>query len=473
MSNKMLLTTKLSQKLAMNPQLSQVITLLQYTTLELKQEISNILEKNPLIEVVEEDGSESEADAEDLSWHNGSYISSRNSYSREQPSDDQLENVAIKESLRDYLINQTLNCHFDDTRQLLAEAIIDAIDENGYLSMTLNEILAVIPKDDGVNISLLEQVLKAVQQFDPPGIGARNTQECLSLQIERIETKTDKHIFAQKIVATNALDMERFDLKQLVKITGLAEKEVTEGLKFLKTLDFHPAQYFTSQDLVMDPELYVKKVNNKWKAYLSNSILTRLDVNKQYKTLIKQHSRDKSYKSVLSQLQEAQLLINGIKRRNDTLLSVANYIVEIQAGFFDEGKSELKPMTMSEVAAQLDCHESTISRVTTGKYIATPHGILELKYFFPSHIKTTNGDNKSSTAVKLLIEQLINQEDPGNVYSDDQIAVILKEQDIHISRRTVAKYREEMNIPSSYLRAGMNMIRKTINQEEEADCLPA
>lgn len=467
----MLLTTKLGQKLAMNPQLSQVITLLQYTTLELKQEISNIIEKNPLLELVEEESDDNEPEEGD--WHVAGQ-SGKSTYTSE--SLDQLENVANDESLRDYLIKQTLNCHFDEIEQVLAEAIIDAIDDNGYLSMNMAEIVSAIPNNEQVSQENFESVLKAIQQFDPPGIAARDTQECLLLQLEIIEPRTEKHDFAKKIISTNTLDLDQFDLKYLSKVTGLTDKEVNEGLRLIRTLDFHPGMSFSQQqDLIMDPELYIKKVNGKWKVYLSNSILTRLEVNKQYKALIKQNSRDKAYKTVLNQLQEAQLLINGIKRRNDTLLSVATYLVEKQYDFFDVGKSALKPMTMAEVAFDLDFHESTISRVTTGKYIATPQGTLELKYFFPSQIKSTIGDNKSSTAVKILIEQLINKEESGNVYSDDQIAIMLKEQNINISRRTVAKYREEMNIPSSYMRAGMNLVKHALKrqEEEEVDCQPA
>jgi len=231
-------------------------------------------------------------------------------------------------------------------------------------------------------------------------------------------------------------------------------------LNVIKSLSFAPGIGFAneiSNDL--DPEIYVRKMNHIWKAFLSDSILTRIGVNKEYRSLIKGHSRDKSYKTVLNQLNEAQLFINGIKRRNNTLLDVAAYIVKEQQDFFENGKKSLKSLTMHEVATALECHESTISRITTGKYMATPHGVFELKFFFPSHVKTTAGDSMSSIAIKEKIEGIIHAEDPVHPYSDEQIAVILKNENIHISRRTVTKYRESLNIPTSYLRPGMNITR--------------
>lgn len=460
--SKMMLTAKLNQQLLMSQQLKQAISMLQYTTLELKQQVENIVETNPLVELSDE------SDVQEETWHYTNGPSYKTSQYTEN-FDDAMDNVASIQTLREYLLSQTLNCQFDRVNQRIAEGIIDAIDDNGYLTMSLEEIRDIIQMNDEVTMPRLEHVLSVIQKFDPTGVAARNTKECLQLQIEAISNKLPKHEYAIKILQTDSLSLDQFNLAKVAKVTKLNEEQLTEGLKVIKTLNFNPGKGFNVEnEAKFDPELYVRKIDNQWRVFLSESILTRIEVSKQYKSLIRKNARDKSYKTVLDQLNEAQLLINAIKRRNNTLLEVGEYIVKHQSAFFDDGKSSLKSMNMADVAKAIDCHESTVSRITTGKYIATPYGVYELKYFFPSHVKTAEGSGKSSIAVKSMIEQLIASEDAKNRYSDDQLAALLEDRGIKISRRTVTKYREALGVPSSYVRSNMTMVRQGLGFASES-----
>lgn len=474
MSGKMLLTARLDQRLLMNQKLKQVITFLQYTTVELKQQIKEMIETNPLLEVNEEiESEESEASQpeEDAAWQSHTGVSVKNNHHSEAH-DDYIQNIPSIKTLREHLIEQTYHCHFSVIDQEIAIRMIDAIDEDGYFSMSSEEMEKILVDEFGhdasINIDNIHAILTVIQGFEPLGIGARHTAECLKIQLEATCQQHPAYHFAKKIIEINALQLSHVDFKALTKLSGLSSHALTDGLSLLHTLDFHPAKSFHHHgELVQDPELYVRKTANEWRVFLTDSILTKLDVNEHYRHIIKKNTRDKSYKTVLDQLQQANLLVNGIKRRNETLLAVAGYLVKAQTAFFDEGRSALKSINMAEVAAALDYHESTISRITTGKYISTPHGIFELKYFFPSHVKTQSGSDKSSTSVKLMIENIISKETQHQTFSDEQIAEMLKKSGIHISRRTVTKYREALKIPSSYLRSGINAVRQLIEEDKD------
>jgi RNA polymerase sigma-54 factor len=447
----------------MNQQLTQAITLLQYTTIELKQQIINVLESNPLVELNEE----IDENIEDHAIYQTGLTSKNRSISS-NIDDDYINNIAARQSLREYLLSQTSNSQFNQIQQRAAEAIIDAIDDSGYLSMSLVEINSLVE----IDLDVLNYVLSVIQTYDPPGVAASNTHESLLIQIEAINNKDINHHYAKEILQRGLLSPEKFDLDHLTKQTNLTHDQIASGLKVINSLNFNPGfNYSSGKDDSADPELYVRKINNKWRVFLTDSVLTRIDVNKEYRSLIKKNSRDKSYKTVLGQLNEAQLFVNGIKRRNETLLAVATYIVEQQSEFFENGSMALKSMNMASVADALEFHESTISRITSGKYIATPHGIYELKYFFPSHVKSMNGDSKSSVAIKSMIKKIIVEEDAERPYSDEDIALVLKKYDIKISRRTVTKYRESMNIQSSYLRPLLSRIKKLVEPRDNMEGL--
>ncbi len=466
MSSKLLLTTKLDQRLMMNQKLKEMITILQYTTIELKQKITEFLESNPLLELLEDSESETstEVETESMLSADFQYNGVRKQHT-ESLSDDYIQNIPVYKSLRDTLIEQTLNCHFNAVEQEAATILIDAIDEDGLITISDEEIMSQIAKNPltGGKVSMTDvtRILQIIQTFDPPGIAARSINESLLLQIEARDDGSSCWQYARELCRHHALLTSGMNLKKLEQESHLSHDQLMQGLAVINELDFHPAKQISSQaDEAAEPELFVKKIGNKWRVFLTNSILTRLDVNNQYKSIIKQHARDKQYKTILQQLQEANLLVNGVKRRNTTLLSVATYIVEKQQAYFEQGDAALLPINLSEVAQAIDCHESTISRITTGKYMATPHGIVELKFFFPSQLNTELGDATSSTSIKQSIRELIDSEKNGQTYSDDDIANCLKSKGIKISRRTIAKYRESMGIPSSYQRQQVNQFKR-------------
>lgn len=455
MSQKLQLTTKLDQRLLMNQQLKQVITLLQVTTLELKQQVKTWLESNPLIDVKEE------AIDEDEAYGEYQYHGKVKQTNYQQESTDALENVASVESLRDHLIKQTLDCQWNERGLAIAEAIIDSIDENGYLTLDLETIHATIKDETQAEFSEIQSILKVIQGFDPPGVGARNTRECLLNQLEQCECRDEAWIAAKTLLSVDGLNVEQLNLKSMMKATGLDEVSLVSAFSLIKTLHLSPGKIYTGlKESIIEPELVVKKIKGHWEVILANSFLNRLELNKEYHALIKKNARDQSFKSIANQLKEAKLLIGGLKRRNETLMAVAKYIVEKQGDFFDDGDQCMRPMNLSEVAVALNYHESTISRITTGKYMATPRGLFELKHFFPSQVKTVEGRGRSSIAVKSMIEKIISHESKDHAYSDDEITNFLTQEGITISRRTVTKYREAMNIPSSYERQNTRWMKQ-------------
>ncbi len=460
----MALTTRLDQRLMMNQKLKQVITFLQFTTQELKQQIKEIIETNPLIEICEETEDSEEAQSlEEGEWEINYAHSQKSTSYVDSSHDEYIQNLPEIKTLRSSLLEQTLNCHFDNDEQMIATMIIDAIDDDGLLMMEIDELYEMAFAQDvikDISTEKIMNVLSVIQGFEPLGIAARSIKECLLIQLRFKNDGREEFDWARKMIEVEALSLNTIDFKSLSKSTGLTQQQLTAALNIIKNLDFHPAKSFNDhRNNVSDPELYTRKIGNKWQAFLTDSILTKLDINKHYKSLIKKNSRDKAYKSILNQLQEASYLVSGIKRRNDTLLSVANYIVSAQADFLESGSVGMKSINLAEVAEALGFHESTISRITTGKYISTPHGIFELKYFFPSQVSTESGSTRSSTAVKTLIKEIIDHETPDSTHSDDDIALMLKEKGINISRRTVTKYRESLEIPTSYLRKGVNELK--------------
>lgn len=448
MNNKLQLTTKLDQRLMLNQQMKQAIGLLQSTTLELKQQIKTWLETNPLIEVEEINEEESE-DIEDYS----NYTERTRKEKTIENHDDFIENMENSVSLREHLLQQTLDFHWNERGMKIAEAIIDNIDDNGYLTLSLEEIQKMEAESLAVELDELEMTLKTIQGFDPVGVGARSIKESLLIQLEQVENKDDAWIAAKKVLLMDGIQMEELNLKKLTKATGFDEGTLLSAFQVIKTLHLNPGKQYTPQrEITIEPEVVVKMKKGVWCVELVNSLFNRINIHKEYQKIIKSNSKDKSFKKISEQLQEAKLIISSLKRRNDTLLAVAKYIVEKQGDFLERGEQAMRPMNLSEAAMALDCHESTISRITTGKYMVTPRGIFELKHFFPSYVRTAEGRSRSSTAVKDMIVKYIATESSAHAYSDDEIMKHLNETGITISRRTVTKYREALKIPSSYER---------------------
>ncbi|MFY2510224.1 RNA polymerase factor sigma-54 [Vibrio pectenicida] len=476
------LQLKLGQQLAMTPQLQQAIRLLQLSTLDLQQEIQEALDSNPLLEV-EESGEESsnieeksvneekEANTEatepevkdssdlietseisneleiDTTWED---VYSANTGSTGLAIDDDIPvyQGETTQSLHDYLTWQLDLTPFSDTDRTIAMAIIDAIDDYGYLTISTQDILESFNNED-IELEEIEAVRKRVQQFDPLGVASKNLQDCLLLQLAAFPEDTPWLIEA-KIVLSDYIDqLGNRDYKVIIKEARLKESDLKEALGLIKQLDPRPGSRISAEHAeYVVPDVSVFKEHGKWRVTINPDSMPRLKVNQQYAALGKGSSSDSQY--IRSNLQEAKWLIKSLESRNETLLKVAKCIVEHQRDFFEYGEEAMKPMVLNDVALDVDMHESTISRVTTQKYMHTPRGIFELKYFFSSHVSTDNGGECSSTAIRALIKKLVAAENSAKPLSDSKIAALLADQGIQVARRTIAKYRESLGIaPSS------------------------
>ena len=491
---KQTLQLRVSQHLALTPQLQQSIRLLQLSTLELHQELEQILSENPVLERVDDpldnsvrlladgaitpsappsdtattaDTPGSTATEEGEGGYEGSDSSESASAEGEwsfddiartskTPDDDdarpQLE--AHHTTLREHLLEQmrvTVREHRD---RALVELIIDALDDNGYLEEPLEEIHARLPEELEIEPEELEVALKLVQSFEPAGVGARNASECLALQIRRFpKVPLVARRRALEIVEKHLALFAQRDFNKLKKALDCDDEDLREAQAVIKRCNPHPGALFASDtsDFVV-PDVIVKKVKNGWQVVLNHDVMPRLRINALYANILKQ---SKGEGSLTSQLQEAKWLIKNMRQRFDTILRVAQAIVDRQRNFFSHGAVAMRPLVLREIADTLGLHESTISRVTTQKYMLTPHGMFELKYFFGSHVATEAGGEASSTAIRALIKQLIGAEDPKNPFSDSKIADMLGEQGMVVARRTVAKYREALKIPPVNLRKSL------------------
>ncbi|NUF26432.1 RNA polymerase factor sigma-54 [Gilliamella bombicola] len=461
------LQLKVSQQLSMTPQLQLAIRLLQLSTLELQQEIQTALENNPLLEVADQ-YDEINVDQSDEIEH----IDTREALdSREIPDDIPLDaslddiytagtpsgtnsdyrhdelpiyQGETHETLHDYLEWQLELTPFSDTDRAIAISIIEAIDDRGYLTVTTEEILEGLGNDE-IELNEVETVLKRIWHFDPIGVGARSLQECLSIQIQYLT-----YPLLVKPIIDNYLDLlANRDYRTLKKVLNASDEQLKEAVNFIQHLQPYPGDSIntTSPDYVI-PDVLVKKVNGNWMVDLNNDTMPRLRINQQYAAMEKiANESDSQY--IRSHMQNANWFIKSIENRNETLLKVSQFIVEHQQAFFEHGTEYMKPMILSDVAMAIDMHESTISRVTTQKYLQCPTGIFELKFFFSSHVNTESGGEASSTAIRALIKKYILAEDSKKPLSDSKLAAMLEEQGIIIARRTVAKYREALSIPSS------------------------
>lgn len=490
------LQLRTSQHLALTPQLQQSIRLLQLSTLELQQELEQIMADNPLLErmddpldlsvrlladggisspaVASEAGS-SEPETQPAADSEPAYETGENAPTAESPDagdtewsfDDATRSAKAPEdddarpqleahhcTLREHLQEQMRLTVHDLRDRALVELIIDAIDDNGYLDEPLEEIHTRLPPELDIDPDELVTALKMVQSFHPPGVGARNVSECLALQIRQLPgiafvTRRTALLIVEQYLSLFA----QRDVNKLKKALDCDDEDLREAQTVIRQCNPHPGSLFASDvsDYVV-PDVVVKYGKNGWQVTLNHEVMPRLRVNAMYANILKQ---SKGEGSLASQLQEAKWLIKNMRQRFDTILRVSQAIVERQRNFFSHGAVAMRPLVLREIADTLGLHESTISRVTTQKYMLTPHGMFELKYFFGSHVATETGGEASSTAIRALIKQLIGAEETSNPLSDSKIADMLGEQGMVIARRTVAKYREALKIPAVSLRKSL------------------
>jgi len=489
---KQTLQLRISQHLALTPQLQQSIRLLQLSTLELHQELEQILSDNPMLERVDDpldhsvrlladgaispntpsgdappagDTAASASDEGDRASEGGDSPDAGGdaewsfddvARTSKAPEDDdarpQLE--AHETTLREHLLEQMRVTVKELRDRALLELMIDALNDNGYLEESIEDIHGRLPEELGIELEELAIALKMLQSFDPSGVGARTPSECLSLQIRRfpkVPLVTRRR--ALTIVENHLTLFAQRDFNKLKKILDCDDEDLREAQTIIKRCNPHPGAAFASDasDFVV-PDVIVKRTKNGWQVMLNHDVMPRLRVNALYANILKQ---SKGEGSLTSQLQEAKWLIKNMRQRFDTILRVAQAIVDRQRNFFSHGAVAMRPLVLREIADTLGLHESTISRVTTQKYMLTPHGMFELKYFFGSHVATEAGGEASSTAIRALIKQLIGAEDPKNPFSDSKIADMLGEQGMVVARRTVAKYREALKIPPVNLRKSL------------------
>ncbi len=466
------LQLRLSQQLAMTPQLQQAIRLLQLSTLELQQELQQALESNPLLEQIdthEEIDTRETQDSEtldtadaleqkempeelplDASWDT-IYTAGTPSGTSGDYIDDELPvyQGETTQTLQDYLMWQVELTPFSDTDRAIATSIVDAVDDTGYLTVPLEDILESMG-DEEIDIDEVEAVLKRIQRFDPVGVAAKDLRDCLLIQLSQFD-KTTPWLEEARLIISDHLDLlANHDFRTLMRVTRLKEDVLKEAVNLIQSLDPRPGQSIqTGEPEYVIPDVLVRKHNGHWTVELNSDSIPRVQINQHYASMCNNARNDGDSQFIRSNLQDAKWLIKSLESRNDTLLRVSRCIVEQQQAFFEQGEEYMKPMVLADIAQAVEMHESTISRVTTQKYLHSPRGIFELKYFFSSHVNTEGGGEASSTAIRALVKKLIAAENPAKPLSDSKLTSLLSEQGIMVARRTVAKYRESLSIPPS------------------------
>lgn len=442
---------KFSQQLSMTPQLQQAIKLLQLSTLELHQEIQQALEDNPLLEL-EDNDAEGEISADQDDWddpYSAQLSSSGQSLGDETP----LYQGETHTSLHDHLLWQMRLSHFTERDEVIAEMIIDSIDEHGYLRADLDDLLDALSGElDDLETDEIAVVLKRIQQFEPSGVAARSISECLQIQLRAArEVCPETKRLALQTVQNHLELLGSRDYRSLARRLRVSEAQLTEIVALIQSLSPRPGDDFAvSHDDYVIPDILVRKKNSRWIAELNPQSVPKLKVNATYLALADSTSERDDMQYIRQQTQDAKWFIRSLDSRNDTLLKVAQSIVHRQQGFFEFGPEAMKPMILADIAATVEMHESTISRITTQKYMHTPRGVFELKYFFSSQLATDNGGECSSTAIRALLKKLVAAENPKKPLSDSQLTELMADQGIQVARRTIAKYREALNIaPSS------------------------
>ena len=481
------LQLKLSQQLTLTPQLQQSIRLLQLSTLELNQELETILQENPLLERYDLEGEESAPPPGDFNYETSATPTAEapselfgeapaaepevdtNVESHDNPWDDDLPSGASSprsdddeadypqppagtETLREHLLWQVNLLNLSERDRAMLTLLVDALDEDGYLKQPLEDIVDMLPPELEVDPLELQTALRHLQNMDPAGVGARDLSECLTLQLQNSDADPEIVETAQAIVRDHLETLAARDFAKLKKALHCSDDDLREARDLITSLNPRPGGSYGREDtryIVHDVE--VRKIKDRWVVRLNPEAMPKLRINRVYADILRR-SRNGSSKELAGQLQEARWLIKNVQQRFDTILRVSQAIVDRQRHFFEHGDVAMRPLVLREIAEEVDLHESTVSRVTTQKYILTPRGIFELKYFFGSHVATDSGGACSATAIRALIKQLVAAEDAKRPLSDSQIADILSKQGIIVARRTIAKYRESLQIPPVNLR---------------------
>lgn len=486
MKQSLALRTGLS--LTMTPALQQAIRLLQLSSLDLQQEIRQALESNVMLESTGDEpenaeevvaeaadgGDQAEGTAEssldlsgnkeipeempvDADWGDIYDSPSASTSSGSGGDDDGLHdylqaNLHGSASLREHLGWQASIAPFDALDAEIALHLVDAINDDGYLEDWdgLSERLSA---SLGVPLQRIEQVLRAVQDFDPPGVGARDLAECLRLQLQQFPAKTPGLKEALRVLEAPMALLARRDENQLARATGLDAEAIRAALVLIQSLQPHPGRpYQSHENEYVAPDVFVAKHQGRWRVALNPEHTPRLRINSYYQGMIKRADTSRDQLTLKQHLQEARYFINSLEARNETLLKVAQCIIEEQRAFLEYGEEAMRPLVLRDVAERLGVHESTVSRATANKYMLTPRGLYELKFFFSSHVQTTEGGTCSATAIQAMIKRLIAQEEAAKPLSDSTLAEMLLKEGIQVARRTVAKYREALRIPPSHER---------------------
>jgi RNA polymerase sigma-54 factor len=476
------LQLRLSQHLTLTPQLQQSIRLLQLSTLELNQELERILQENPLLER-EDDGREQAAPAAatqpgetgeaeapattDAPAQESAASDTENiDFSamddappggyREDGDDGEYQQVAADApTLRAHLLSQLSLTNLSERDRKLVALLIDSLDDDGYLTQSLEEIAALLPPELEVELDELQIALRHLQNLEPAGVGARSLSECLTLQLAVLPTDTPFLGAALETTRNHLEALAARDFSRLKKLLRCEDATLRSVQKLITGLNPKPGRSFSTEETrYVVADVIVKKVKGVWIAALNPDAMPRLRINRLYAEIL-QRNRSTCSQQLTSQLQEAKWLIKNVQQRFDTILRVSQAIVDRQRHFFEHGEVAMRPLVLREIAEALDLHESTVSRVTTQKFMHTPRGIFELKYFFGSHVTTEAGGAASSTAIRALIKQLVSAENARKPLSDGQISEILAQQGIMVARRTIAKYRESMQILPVNLRKSL------------------
>ena len=473
------LQLKIGPSLTMTPQLQQAIRLLQLSSMELSLEVQQALDSNMMLELDEDNAvAGPERDAETEPERNGADLAEsleNAAIPEDLPIDTAWEDIygavamapqprggdpveradydyrdAGENSLRNHLLWQLNLTTASAVDQTIAIALIDSINDDGYLTADLEEIQTVLAGVVNAEPKEIEAVLRLVQSLEPVGVGARNLAECLTLQLAQLEPGAPWLKEARVLVGKHLELLGRCDYKSLMKRLKLEREELQQVIALVQSLDPRPGNKAqeTATEYVA-PDVFVKKANGAWKVELNADSLPRLRINAGYANMIRRADSSADNVALKNHLQEARWFIKSLQSRSETLLRVASCIVERQRAFLEHGEEAMRPLVLRDVAESLDLHESTISRVTTRKYMHTPRGLFELKRFFSSHVHTDQGGACSSTAIRALIKKLVQAEKPDQPLSDNKIASLLRGQGIRVARRTIAKYREALSIPSS------------------------
>jgi RNA polymerase sigma-54 factor len=480
---KQTLQLKLSQHLTLTPQLQQSIRLLQLSTLELNQELEKFLMDNPLLErdepsqeptqvaalregesppeaepAGEQEPAPAQENAADAASAEIDWLSAgtSGSASRDDGDEPDLPSLAAEAtSLRTHLVDQAVLLKLEQRDRILVAMLIDALDDDGYLTQDLDELMEALPAELEIEMDELQIALRHLQQLDPTGVGARTPAECLELQLLALRDGTPARGLALQIVRSHLGLLAARDFARLKKALGCNDDELRQAQRLIQSLNPRPGAAFTPIEArYVVADVIVKKVKNVWLASLNQDAVPRLRVNRMYAEIL-QNNRNSSSSQLSQQLQEARWLIKNVQQRFETILRVSQAIVDRQRHFFEHGEVAMRPLVLREIADVLGLHESTVSRVTTQKFMLTPRGIFELKYFFGSHVSTEAGGACSATAIRALIKQLVAAEDGKRPLSDSKISEILGQQGIVVARRTIAKYRESLHIPPVNLRKSL------------------